>query len=128
MIAITKGVLALSALASAGLVAFDASTPAIDPNSATYQVSHRFPRADENFARVVPVKPQADGTKAVADGRKGDRLESCGQREWPYIAQACLVSSNGSPVRKISRVVAIERRLADNAAEVAIVPAAFASR
>ena len=67
-------------------------------------------------------------TKAVAEGRKGDRLESCGPREWPYIAQACLVSSNGSPVRTISRVVAIERRLADNAAEVAIVPAAFASR
>ena len=54
----------------------------------------------------------------MADGRKGDKLPvnttNCGQREWPYIAHTCLVSTSGSPVRKISRVVTIERQVTQN--------------
>ena len=129
MIAITKGMVALSALMSAGFVTvYDAVVPSLDPQSPAAQVAYRFPRADETFVRVIPGKTQP--APAPATARKSDKLKvNCKGQEWPYIAQECLVSKDGEPLRKVTRTVTIERRLGDNAsALVRTSVIAFASR
>jgi hypothetical protein len=65
--------------------------------------------------------------KAIADGSKGDRLlpsEACERAGWPYFSQQCLVSADGSPIRKVSRVITIERRIGDNTSELVRTPVA----
>lgn len=129
-----KSMIALSVLVSAGLVtAYDITAPQSGDQSAAAQVAQRFPRADEAFRRVIPAKaPASEAPKPVAAGAKGDKLPSpasCGQREWPYIDQACLVSADGSPVRNVSRFVTIERRVDESTSELVRVPAsALAAR
>ena|SRR2546421_7104478 len=122
MIAITKGMIALSAVVSAGFVTvYDmAATP--DAQSATVQVSQRFPSAGEMFV-PLNVKPGA----AVATAR-GDRsalpAEHCTRQDWPYIAQICLTSADGKPVRKVSRIITVERRTGENSSDLSRVPVA----
>jgi hypothetical protein len=49
-------------------------------------------------------------------------MTDCGRQDWPYITQNCLVSSDGNPVRKVSRVITIERRTGDNSSELMRLP------
>lgn len=132
MFAITKSMGALSALISVGLVAaVDLSGPRAEDQSATTQVAQRFPTSSEMFA---PVSTTSFATaqklideQPVADGRKHDKLlvsESCSHQDWPYRSQQCLASADGSPVRKVHRVITIERRLGDNTSELVRVPVA----
>jgi hypothetical protein len=122
--------LALSALVSAGLLAaLDLPSTATENQSANFQVSQRFPAADEMFAPVPITQFVAQKfieQKMIADGRKGDRLpsESCERAGWPYFAQDCLVSADGGPTRKVSRVITIERRVGDNTSELVRTPVA----
>jgi hypothetical protein len=69
---------------------------------------------------------QLNAQRAVEMDRKGDKLPvslaDCDRQGWPYIAQDCLVSSDGNPVRKVSRVITIERRTGDNSSELMRLP------
>ena len=131
MITITKSMVALSALIAAGLVAaVDMSGSRADDQSATVQVAQRFPVSSEMFAPVPMsyfVAQKFIEQQAKADGGRGDRLpmsESCSRQDWPYLSRECLVAADGSPVRKVSRVITIERRIGDNISELVRMPVA----
>jgi hypothetical protein len=124
MIAITKGMIALSVLVSAGFVAaFDMAVPRAEEPSAAAQVAERFPVSSEMFA---PVSLATLAMNRLTAQGKGDKLSvsitECDRQGWPYIAQDCLVSSDGNPVRKVSRVITIERRTGDNSSELLRLP------
>lgn len=118
MIAITKSVIALSAAMSAGFVTvYDINR--IDQPSPAAQVAQRFPVASEMFAPLT-----ATGNIAAAFALpKADRAplaaDNCAAGQgWPYIAQTCLTSTDGNPVRKIARVITVERRTGENSSEL----------
>ena len=125
---ITKSMVALSALLSAGLVtAFAVASPA-EP-SAALQVAQRFPAATEMFApmSVTSFAGQKAGQQPAIDGRKNDRMplaETCSREDWPYLSQQCLISADGAPVRKVQRVITIERRIGESTSELARLPVA----
>jgi hypothetical protein len=132
MITITKSMVALSALMAAGLVAaFDMAVPRAEDQSAAVQITQRFPVSSEMFVPVSMTHFVAqkfiEQQKQQADGRKGDKLpvsEGCSQQEWPYLSHNCLIAADGSPVRKVSRVITIERRVGDNVSELVRMPVA----
>jgi hypothetical protein len=131
MFAITKSVVALSALISAGLVAaVDISGPRAEDQSATTQVAQRFPTSSEMFTPVSMTSFAAQkliDEQPVADGRKHDKLpvsETCSRQDGPYLSQQCLDSGDGSPVRKVHRFITIERRVGDNTSELVRMPVA----
>jgi hypothetical protein len=63
---------------------------------------------------------------AIEMGRRGDKLMvaggDCDRQGWPYFSQHCLVASDGEPMRKVSRVITIERRTGENTSELMRVP------
>ena len=130
MITISKSMLALSALMSVGLVAVvGLPSTATENETPNFQVSQRFPAADEMLVPMslaqFTAQKFAEEQKAIADGRKGDRLpgnDACERAGWPYFAADCLVSTDGGPVRKVSRVITIERRVDDNTSELVRTP------
>jgi hypothetical protein len=131
MFAIATRIGALSALISVGLVAaYDMSGPRAEDLSAAAQVGQRFPTSSEMFAPLSMTLFAAQkliDDRSVADGRKHDKLpvsESCSHQDWPYLSQQCLASADGSPVRKVNRVITIERRIGDNTSELVRVPVA----
>jgi hypothetical protein len=131
MIAITKGMIVLSALVSAGLVAaFDGTGSRAGDQAAANQVAQRFPLANEMFVPVSMAQFAAQKISAeqpVADGRRSDRLpmsDSCARQDWPYLAPECLVSADGNPAPKVNRVITIERRVSDNVSELVRMPVA----
>jgi hypothetical protein len=131
MIAITKGMVILSALVSAGLVvAFDSTGSRAGEQTAASQVAQRFPLASEMFTPVSMtqfVAQKLSAEQPVADGRRGDRLpmpDTCAQQDWPYLAQQCLVSADGNATRKVNRDITIERRLSDDVSELVRMPLA----
>lgn len=118
MIAITKSMIALSAALSAGLVtAYDAATTRTEAQPAA-QVAQRFPAANEMFT-MLNVKPGSVTTKS---DRASLPADGCTRQDWPYIAQSCLVSVDGKPVRKVSRIITVERRIGENSSELTRVP------
>ena len=129
MIGITKGMLALSAMLSAGLVtAVDMVVPRTEEPTANVQVAERFPLTSEMFAPVsiaTLAMNQLNAQNAQMD-RRGDKLPvpaaECELQSWPYIAQNCLISQDGNPVRKVSRVITIERRTGENSSELMRLP------
>jgi len=129
MIAITKGMLALSALVSAGVVmAVDMAVPRAEEQNAAVQVAERFPLPSEMFAPVslaTLATNQLNAQNAQMD-RGGDKLPfqmtDCDRQGWPYISQDCLISADGKPVRKINRVITIERRTGENSSELMRLP------
>jgi hypothetical protein len=127
MITITKGMLALSALMSAGFVtAIDMAATRADDQTPAMQVAERFPLTSEMFTPMplaTLAMNQLNAQNAAMD-RKGDKLPvaDCSRHDWPYIAQDCLVSSDGNPLRKVSRVITIERRTGDNSSELLRLP------
>jgi hypothetical protein len=129
MSAITKGMVILSALVSAGLVAaFDGTGSRAGDQTAASQVAQRFPLASEMFTPVSMtqfVAQKLSAEQPVADGRRGDRLpmpDTCAQQDW--LAQQCLVSADGNATGKVNRVITIERRLSDDVSELVRMPLA----
>ena len=129
MVAISKSMVALSTVLSAGLVAAFAMTgPRAEDSSAALQVAQRFPANSEMFAPVSIASFAAQKMieqQSITDGRKNDRMplsETCSRQDWPYLSQQCLVTVDGSPVRKVQRVITIERRIGDNTSELARLP------
>jgi len=120
MIAITKGMVVLSAFMSAGIVSsYDYVASRFEEPAAATQVAHRFPAATETFAIVTAKAVPAPAATSI---RKDDRLPavppSCSQQDWPYISQSCLVSADGRPMRNVSRVITVERRVGTNTSEL----------
>ena len=131
MIIISKSMLALSALVSAGLVAaVDMSGRSTVDRAAAVQVAERFPVTSEMFTPVSMTQFAAQMFRAPAGRRRqqgrqaAGRPSSAAEQDWPYISQQCLVSADGSPVRKVNRVITIERRVGDNTSELMRVPVA----
>lgn len=128
MFNITKSMVVVSALVAAGLVAAFDMSGAQDQSPAA-QVSNRFPTESEMFA---PVSMNDFTQKLIeqqvqADGRKGDRLpikEECTRQEFPYLSQQCLVSKDGQLVRRVNRIITVERQLGDNTSELVRIPVA----
>jgi hypothetical protein len=120
MIAITKGMVVLSAAISAGFVtAYDmVASPAQEP--AAIQVAQRFPAADEML--VAMAKPANIDAALVVRGDRVTPADNCTRQDWPYIAQTCLVSVDGKPVRRVNRIITVERRTGDNSSELTRVP------
>jgi hypothetical protein len=125
MIAITKTMIALSALMSAGVItAIDAVAPRSESPSASAQVAQRFPAANEMFApasiadfgKLMP-QPVVKADRVTASG-------SCEKQGWPYLSQDCLVSGDGAPARKVDRVITIHRGAGENTTELVRVPVA----
>jgi len=128
MIIISKSMIALSALVSAGLVAaVDLNGTSTSTQPAAAQVEQRFPLSSEMFSPVSMTQFAVE--KFVAqqriDGSKGDKLQvsgSCELQSWPNFSQECLVSTDGSTSRKVSRVITLERRIGENTSELVRVP------
>jgi len=119
MFALSKSMVALSALLSAGVVAAFAITGSRAEDSAAAQVAQRFPASHEMFAPVM------NQQQPVTDNGKNDRMplsDSCSREDWPYLSQQCLVSVDGSTVRKVQRVITIERWIGENTSELARLP------
>lgn len=121
MIAITKGMVALSAVVSAGFVTVYDMVATPDAQSAAAQVSQRFPAANEMF---VPINVKPGAAVATPKGDRASMTEHCTRQDWPYIAQICLTSSDGKPIRKVSRIITVERRTGENSSELSRVPVA----
>jgi hypothetical protein len=131
MNAITKGMIVLSALISAGLVAaFEGTGSRAGDQTAASQVAQRFPLANEMFTPVSMAQFTAQKLSAeqpAADGRRSDRLpmsDSCARQDWPYQAQQCLVSADGSPAPTVNRLITVERRVSENVSELVRMPVA----
>jgi hypothetical protein len=123
---ISKSMVALSALMSAGLLAAVVSVaPRAEDQSAAAQVAERFPLTNEMF---VPMPMSTFVAQkfilAQQQAAKADRLptQDCGQ-DWPYMSEQCLVAADDS-ARKVTRVITIERRLGDSTSELVRVPVA----
>ena len=62
-------------------------------------------------------------------GCRGERIgilstKGSAQKDWAYLSQDCLVPAEGKTVRKVSRVITIERRVGENTSELVRVPVA----
>jgi hypothetical protein len=124
---ISKSMVALSAILSAGIVAAIAVSPSAAEPSAALQVSARFPAANEMFAPMSVSSFAAQKVQPAIEGRKNDRMplsETCAREDWPYLSQQCLISADGGPVRKVQRVITIERRIGESTSELARLPVA----
>jgi hypothetical protein len=104
------------------VVAADTQTPAAQV------VEQRFPLTSEMFSPVsiatLAINQRNAQGPVQVDG-KGDKQAvstGCASQEWPYITTDCLVSTDGKPVRKVSRVITIERRTGDNSSELMRLP------
>jgi len=129
MIAITKSMVVLSALTSAGLIAAVDNMGAATHTdlgsdlSANGQVTQRFPLPNEMF---VPATT-ADFGKMAEPARKTSRLplpDPCQIQGPPYPSPQCLMSVDGGPVRKVDRVITIHRGVGPNTSELLRVAAA----
>src|SRR3954465_4320326 len=126
MVTITKSMIALSALLAAGVVAALDMSGASGPSPAA-QGPSRFPAESEMF---TPVSMNSFTQKLMeqqiqAEGRKADRqpvTDTCTRQEWPYLSQQCLVSKGGQAVRKVNRIVTVERRVGDSPSELVRLP------
>jgi len=127
MFTINKSIVALSALVSVGVAAGLAVTGSRAEDSAATQVAQRFPASHEMFAQL-PIEwftSQKPNQQPATETGKNDRMplsETCSRQDWPYLSQQCLVTVDGSPVRKVQRVITIERRIGENTSELARLP------
>lgn len=131
MITVTKGMVACTALIALGIVsAIDLASSRPTTPSPAAAVAERFPAAHEAFGRLHLARDGAS-LSVGATGRKGDRLSSeadCAGQPWPYIARRCLVSPDGSPLREVSRVVTVERRIGPDSSALVRMPVDAAAR
>jgi hypothetical protein len=140
MITITKSMVALSALIAAGLVGvFDPTAPRAEDPSASVVVAQRSPMSSEMFTPVSMAYfvsqrfieqqqlAQQEQQPQQVDGGKSNKLD-CSHEGWPYMSRNCLVASDGSEVRQVTRVITVERRVSDNESELMRMPADLAQR
>jgi hypothetical protein len=125
MITVAKGMAACTALIALCIAsAIDLAISRPTTASPAAVVAERFPAAHEAFGQLQLARDS--GSLSVgATVRKGDRLSTqadCAGQPWPYIARQCLVSRDGSPLREVSRVVTVERRIGPDSSALVRVP------
>lgn len=127
---IAKALIGLSALVSAGVVV--GVQPASRPAAIPAAFADRFPTFEELLpqpaARAGGAAPAAARTAARGDRLPVSRPAGCDRDSWPYLASECLVSLDGSPVRRPARTITIERRFAQGSVIVQAAIADFARR
>jgi hypothetical protein len=119
MFTINKTLVLTAAVIAAGLVAaIDMAQSRTEPTAAA-TVAARFPAQGEMMVSLNKGEP-------TAEDRKTDKSlmpsEGCSREHWPYIADECLTSPNGASVKKPTRTITIERRVATNASQLVRVP------
>src|SRR5262249_8445794 len=98
------------------------SSEMFTPVSIAYFVSQRFIEEQQ-----LAQQEQQQQQQQQVDGGKSNKLD-CSQQGWPYLSRNCLVASEGSEVRPVSRVVTVERRVSNNESELMRMPADLAQR
>lgn len=134
MITVNKPMIVMAALIAAGLVAaIDMAQSRPQEASPATKIANRFPQANELMLAKLVQPKQAPATTSAT---KGDKLQvpasapatapasTCTREHWPYIADECLVTTDGKP-RRPARTITIERAVANASA---IEPAKLASR
>ncbi len=125
----TFKVIGLAAALSAGLVtSYDLpeARDAAAPGKTYYdRVLPSDPIDAPKATTVALVVPETTGS--VKQDGKGGQVRgadpSCGNQTWPNISRECLVSENGTPVRKPARTITIEKRDAASSSTLVRVPA-----
>lgn len=129
MITLSKPMIAMAAVAAAGLVAMLDMAQSSPQENPAATVAARFPQTSEMLlARNVgkPVQPAA----AVTAPGKTDKLApaaGCTREHWPYIADECLVSADDAKTRRPVRTITIERT-PDGSSPAARTPVRVAAR
>jgi hypothetical protein len=125
MIAVTKKMIVVSALASAAIVgSYVAVQASLGQPTAAASIASRFPTQSEMFVST-PKPAQTTPSVQAPTFRKGNKLAmsgDCAGQEWPYISAECLVSKDGQPVRPIARVITVERRIDTASSELIRMP------
>jgi len=117
----------LSAVLSAGLVAaFDGS---FAPERSLAAGTKRLDRLAQGTGE--PARAQNGSDRTASGHRNSMRSASagCAEQAWPYIAPACVASTQGAPVRAAARLITIEQRHEDaNTSVLVRVPLSLAQR
>ena len=134
MIASFKMIGLASALSAGVVTAYDLPRPSAEPAGKTFY--DRILPSDEIEAPKTVVAlsiPETTGSvQASAQPGKGDRLgdqlkgqdPACSAQTWPNISRDCLVAENGTPIRKATRTITIEKREGANTSTLVRVPSA----
>ena len=104
MIKINKTLVVTAALIAVGFVAVNDLAQSRTQLSAAATVAARFPSQSEMML-VRGAAGQAGTPDTAAD--------SCVREHWPYIADECLTATDGAKVKRPTRTITIERRIAD---------------
>ena len=121
----------LSAVLAAGVVGADLLPKALAsvPVSQKAFTDRLLPSDTTSRAAKVEIQPRfADlALRGTTGAGKGDRLrgepgEGCAAQAWPNISQECLVSIDGTPIRKAVRTITLETREGANVSVLARVP------
>ena len=119
MITINKTLILTAAVLATGFVAAIEMAQSRTEPTAAATVAARFPATGQMIAALNHAQP-------VAEDRKADKAlmpsEGCTREHWPYIADECLVTTDGGKVKKPTRTITIERRVTANASQLVRVP------
>jgi hypothetical protein len=110
MIKINKTLVVTAALIAVGFVAVNDLAQSRTQLSAAATVSARFPSQSEMML-VRGAATQAGVPETAA--------EPCVREHWPYIADECLTATDGAKVKRPTRTIPIERRIAGASSLVA---------
>ncbi len=113
MITVSMPVFGMSAAIAVGIIAVDLAQSRAPEMSPAATVAARFPQSHEKLAVPAPAQPAESSSVNKAD-RLPVPVLGCTHEHWPYLADECLVSTTGAPVRKPIRTIPFERRIADN--------------
>jgi hypothetical protein len=122
---LTKALIGVSALISAGVIV--GVEPATRPAEAPAKFADRFPSFEQlmlqptelqrvpvlsagNQAAARPAPAPAAGAAPKGDRQAATRPDGCERQTWPYLGNECLVSLDGTAVRRPARTITIERR------------------
>ena len=128
----TFKMIGLASALSAGVVtAYDLPRQSPEPVGKTYydRVLPSDPIEGERAITVAAAMPETTGsvaTETAAAPGKADQLRtdpSCQAQTWPNISRDCLVAENGTPIRKATRTITIEKREGANTSTLVRVPA-----
>ena len=61
-------------------------------------------------AELAPASRAAVQAPAVAADASKPASPDCTKQAWPYVARECLAAADGTPVRQVSRTIAIVAR------------------
>ena len=64
--------------------------------------------AFETGAAAAELAPQT--TRAAMQATANQPAPDCTKQAWPYVARECLAAADGTPVRQVSRTIAIVAR------------------